>query len=436
VSPDLLAHGIGGVRDLPVPAWLFFWGASVVLVLSFVALGTLWRRPTLERLAEGRRLRALDPLVRSTALRVVLGALSVGLLVLVFLTSLVGTTDAYRNFAPTFVYVDFWLGMVALVVLLGNVWRVLNPWRAVADAVAWVAGRLGLDWRPPGGDPARFGWWPAAVLLLAFATLELAYYDPSNPRVLALAIGIYSYVTWFGAALFGRKWFEHGEAFTVYFGLLSRIAPLAVRDGRVILRPPFTGLAGPEPTRGGLAFVSVMLGTVAFDGISRSRLWQDLDPGTALNVVGVVAACGIVASAYFLAVHGAAVIAGVRRPLEAEFLPSLVPIALVYAVAHYFSLLLVQGQFTWPLLSDPFGKGWDVLGGAAYRPNLNPVSPNTIWYVQVGALVTGHVAGLAVAHDRALAAVGEGREALRSQYPMLALMVLYTVAGLWLLSQG
>jgi hypothetical protein len=124
------------------------------------------------------------------------------------------------------------------------------------------------------------------------------------------------------------------------------------------------------------------------------------------------------------------------RSLAPEFVLSLVPIALVYEVAHYFSLFVIQGQFAIPLLSDPLGRGWDLLGTAAVTPNLAPLSPNTIWYVQAGALVAGHVAGLAVAHDRAIEIFEDRGDALRSQYAMLALMVLYTVGGLWLLSRG
>ena len=105
-------------------------------------------------------------------------------------------------------------------------------------------------------------------------------------------------------------------------------------------------------------------------------------------------------------------------------------------MAHYFSLFLTQGQFAIPLLSDPFGRGWDLLGTADFAPNLTVAAPNTVWYVQAGALVAGHVVGLAVAHDRAVDIFPERGDALRSQYAMLALMVLYTVGGLWILSRG
>ena len=450
-----LAHGIGGVRDLPVPAWLFFWGAALVLVVSFVLLGALWRRPLLDRHAEGRAVAGrLSRLVLSRALRVALQALSAGLLALVFAAALVGDTDPFRNLAPTWVYVIFWLGLPFLSALLGDVWRVLSPWRAVADAAVWARERSGREARPLAAYPEQLGRWPAAVLLFAFAALELAYSDPSSPRALAFAIALYSYVTWFGFAAFGREaWSERGEAFAVLFGLFARIAPFAAREGRLVLRWPLTGLAGRDAVPGTVAFLAVMLGTVGFDGFSRASAWQDLladvegpyvleNTGLAdllvsgVNLLGLVAFVGLVAGAYLLACAAARSLVNAPRSLVPDFLLGLVPIAFVYLVAHYFSLFVIQGQFAIPLLSDPFGKGWDLLGTADYVPDLAPFSPNTVWYVQAGSLVAGHVAGLAVAHDRAVALFRERDAALRSQYAMLALMALLTVGGLWLLSRG
>lgn len=425
-----------------------------MLVLSFLALGALWKRPQLERRAEGRPLPAgLERLLRSRALHAFLGLVSAGLLALVFLTALIGEPSPAQNLSPTFVYVIFWLGLVPVQVLLGNVWPALNPWLAVANGVAWAWGRLGRTWTPPLAYSERLGVWPGAFLLFCYAALELAYAEPASPRALALAIALYSYAMWFGMAAFGRRtWTERGDAFTVYFGLLARIAPFGESDGRLVVRAPLSGLAGPERTPGMLAFVAVMLGSVGFDGLSRASFWQnwraDLEgpylidaPGTAelvatgFALAGLVGCVLLVAFAYRLATAIARRTIGEDRALEADFLTSLVPIALVYAVAHYFTLLVIQGQYVLPLGSDPFGFGWDVLGTADYSPNIAPFSPNTVWYVQVGALVAGHVAGLAAAHDRAVSLLDQ-RDALRSQYAMLALMVLYTVGGLWLLSNG
>jgi hypothetical protein len=451
---SIVGHGIGSVQDLPVPTWLFYWGAGVVLVVSFVLLGALWKRPVLEAHERGDALsRALSRFVLGP-LRIAVQVVSVGLFVLVWAAALFGDTDPFRNLAPTWVYVIFWLGLPALSVLFGNVWRALSPWRALADAFVWVRERVGGEARPLAEYPERLGRWPGAAAIFAFVALELAYADPASPRALAFAIALYTYVALFGMAAFGRNtWERTGEGFAVLFGLLARLAPLHVVDGAIRLRWPLTGLGGAERVPGTVAFVSVMLGSVLFDGYSRTTTWQDLmadieapylvdQPGvgellvTLASVGGLLGCVLLVALAYEAACAGARSSVNAPRSLVPDFLRSLLPIAFVYVVAHYVTLFLVQGQFAIPLLSDPLGRGWDLLGTAGVVPDLSVLSPNTTWYVQVGALVAGHVAGLAVAHDRAVAIFADRRDALRSQYAMLALMVLYTVGGLWVLSRG
>ncbi|HEX2045515.1 MAG TPA: hypothetical protein VHF23_07815 [Gaiellaceae bacterium] len=454
----LLAHGIGGIRDLPVPLWLFYYGAALVLLLSFIALWALWTKPRLDALARGRPLPGgLQRILLSRAVRIVLGTVGLGLFLLVAAAALAGEPSPTENIAPTFVYVVFWLGVVALVVVFGNVWAWLSPWRAAADLVAWAGERLGVAWEPPLEYPERLGRRPAAFLLFCFATLELAYVDPANPRALALAVYLYSAVTWLGMLTFGRRaWLENGEAFGVYFGFLARLSPFALREnsGRpeVVVRPPILSVSLRDARPGTLAFVGVMLGTVAFDGFSRTSWWIDsrYDVSTGLaadsprlgdavitlfNVAGLLALVLAVAGAFALAVRAAERLAD-RHDLAAHFLASLLPIALAYAVAHYFSLLFYQAQAAVALASDPFGWGWDLFGTAGYLPDFGALSANAIWYIQVGALVLGHVAGLVLAHDRAVSVVGSPRLAVATQYPMLVLMVLYTVGGLWLLSAG
>jgi hypothetical protein len=451
-----LAHGIGGVRDPVLPDWLMYYAGSLVLILSFVALGVLWRRPVLEGRGEGRPLsERWQRVLLWPGWRIGLGALTAGLLIVVWLAAFVGRPDAGDNIAPTFVFVIFWLGLVPLVVVFGNLWSVLSPWKAVADAVAWAWSKTGRSWEPLAAYPERLGRWPAAVLLFAFAALELAYPRAAEPRTLALAIVIYSWITWAGMLVYGRRpWNENGEAFNVYFGLLALISPFAVqeRDGRrvVIGRPPLTGLTLPQTTPGTVAFVVVMLGSVAFDGFSRQTWWQDRlynleaeyivdSPRTAdlvatgFNVFGLLVSVIVIGALFLVAVAAAGLVSGAREGLASVFVASLVPIALAYSIAHYFTLLINQGQFALPLSSDPFGKGWDLFGTSDFKPSLFN-SPNAIWYVQVGVLVAGHVLGLLLAHDRAVALWGSARTAIRTQYAMLALMVLYTCTGLWLLS--
>ena len=197
-----------------------------MLVVSFVLLGALWRRPLLDRKSGGRGLGpGLSSLVLGP-LRIVVQALSAALFLLVWASALFGDTDPFRNLAPTWIYVIFWLGVPALSVVLGNVWRALSPWRAIADLFVWARELGGGEARPLAEYPERLGRWPAVVTLFAFAALELAYSDPASPRALAFAIVVYTYVALFGMAAFGRDaWTRHGEGFAVYFGLLARIAP-------------------------------------------------------------------------------------------------------------------------------------------------------------------------------------------------------------------
>ncbi|MBD0290496.1 MAG: hypothetical protein ICV74_04500 [Thermoleophilia bacterium] len=322
----VLAHGVGSVQDLPVPQWLFLYGAAVVLVVSFLALALLWRRPVLERETRRPLPEALQRTVVSPVLRAALGTLGFALLVLVMATALLGERSAATNIAPTFVYVAFWLGLVPFVVLLGNVWAWLNPWRAAADALAAVSRTLGGG-SEPFPYPSRLGRWPAAAGLFAFASLELAWHDPADPRHLALAVFVYSGIQWIGSLVFGRRaWFENGEAFSVYFWLLSRVAPLDLRrrDGgcELVARPPLVGLAVlRDPRPGTIAFVAVMLGSVGFDGFSRTSVWQDLLVGrgelerTALNLAGLLAAVLAVALAYALAILAVRSLTGSRAAL-------------------------------------------------------------------------------------------------------------------------
>jgi hypothetical protein len=450
-----LAHGIGVVRDLPIPAVYFFIGAAVVLGASFVLLIFLWRRPLLEAHAAGRTLpRTLSTLVLSRAVRVGLGAFSVFLLGLTLATALFGTTIELLNFAPTFVYVIFWLGIPLLSILLGNVWSVLSPWRALADAAVWVMERGGREARPVLEWTGRWGRYPAAAALFAFVALELAHPRPAYPRTLGIAIALYTYWALAGMAVYGRDaWTRFGEGFAVAFALLARIAPFAVRDGSVVVRWPFTGLAGADRVRGTLLFVAVLLGSTSFDGFSRSSTWQDLlgdlraelagssqrtvDLATTfLNLGGLAFFVAAILATYLAAVAAAEKLGRADRSLVPDFVLPLVPIAAAYMAAHYFTLFLIQGQFILTLVSDPFGRGWDLFGTIDFAPNLAIVSPETVWYVQVAALVVGHVAGLAIAHDRAVVLFQGRRTALEAQLPMLGLMVLYTLGGMWLLTRG
>jgi hypothetical protein len=438
------AHGIVGRADLPIPAAMFGVAAALVLVVSFVTLAAGWTRPRLEEARE----RAWLPLPR--VVDAVLGLLGVLVFAAGVYAGLAGTDLEAHNLLPTLTYVAFWIGVPVVSLFLGDVFRLLSPWRAVGRAAGATIGRLaGPDVTEPLPYPERLGRWPAVAGLAVFAFFELCWGQGNDPQVLAVAALVYFAVQLVGMGLYGvEPWSRNGDAFGVYFGLFAALSPFARRDGRLALRPPLAGLPQLARPAGTVALLCVAIGSTIFDGAKEGPLFgeaiphlQDffgslgLGPGPALEAgfsVGLACCIAFVAAVYLAGVRGMPLVADV--PLARAFAHSLVPIVAAYVVAHYFSLLAYRGQALWPLASDPLGDGSDLFGGAGGRIDYGVVSATAIWYVQVAALVIGHVGGLVAAHDRALAVYGSARAAVRSQVIMLVVMVAFTCLGLWLLS--
>lgn len=432
----LLAHGLVQRANLPLPEWLFGWAAAVVLVVSFAALAVLWAEPRLEE-DRWRPLPGVGRALGSAALEVILGALGFALLVVTILAGYLGPSDPLSNFAPVFVLIIFWVGLAFASVLFGDLFHALNPWRAAARAVR-LRGR-----RP---YPERLGRWPAAAGLLIFTWIELASGWGEHPVRLATAALVYSLCTWAGMALYGVEvWIRNGEAFSVYFNLLSRLSIFEKRGRVVGVRPLLGGLPPLERPRGTVAFVVVMIGTVTFDGLSQGAIWNDISTSlfdvfgtTITDTLGLLAGVALVGGFYMLGMAGTQTVGGgfTTRELARRFVHSLVPIAAVYVAAHYLTFLIFEGQAIRYTASDPFGQGWDLFGWSDVGIDYSLLSQNATWYLQVAMVVAGHVAALALAHDRALAIYGEPKMAVRSQYWMLAIMIGFTSMALWLLAQA
>jgi hypothetical protein len=446
------AHGLIQRANLPIPEWLFGWAAAVVLVLSFVALAILWPKPKLDRDRWRPLPGGIGRVLASPVLEIAAGALGVALLALVIVAGYAGSQNALSNFAPTFVFITFWVGMAFASALFGDLFRAVGPWRAIGRAT----GRLARG-RAPGRReyPARHGSRPAVAGLLVFTWIELVSGWGEQPRTLATAVVVYTAVTLAGQAVYGVEcWTTRAEAFSVYFNLLSRISPLQTRDRVVGVRPPLAGLPQLDIVPGTIAFVAVMIGTVTFDGLSQGRAWtavnqplEDMLTSAGLDLpaahklsatLGLLACVAIVAAFYALgsrSAHRFAPALSAER-VRRGFVHSLVPIALVYVAAHYLTFLLFEGQGIAYLASDPLGRGWDLFGTASSAVDYGLISQNAAWYAQVACVVAGHVAALTLAHDRALVLYGQARGAVRSQYAMLAIMVGFTTLALWLLAQA
>lgn len=452
------AHGIVGKADLPIPVWLFSWAAAIVLVVSFVALSTLWRTPRLQQ--EHRRFLLALPAWASVALEVLAGLVGVALFVLVLYSGFAGTQEPSANFSVTFVYVIFWVGLPVLSVLFGDVFAAFSPWRASARALRGLTRVLRGRGRGPGGSaeaplryPAWLGVWPAIAGIVGFAWLELVYVNRDEPSLLAaLSLGYFCAMV-AGMLLFGvERWAGSADGFGVYFNLLGRLSGLGGERRGVYLRRPLSALTDLHVGPGTVTLICALIGTTTFDGFSNGGLWHKAEPElqsvfSSLGLgatpaqelaysVGLVFCIGLIVAVFRVGIAGVRSI-GARYEageLTRAFVHTLVPIAFAYVLAHYFSLLIWQGQALGYLISDPLGNGSDLFGTSGSQIDYNVISYAAIWYVQVAALLAGHVGGLALAHDRALVLYREPEEAVRSQYWMLAVMVAFTSFGLWLLS--
>ncbi|CAA9440574.1 MAG: hypothetical protein AVDCRST_MAG80-1287 [uncultured Rubrobacteraceae bacterium] len=479
----VLAHGFGQSYDLPLPLWLYLYGAGAAVLASFVPISLFagkksgedapYRYPRFNLLRVG----FLRTVLTSRTLLLGLRLLSVGLFLLVVLTGLLGRQNADANFAPTFVWIIWWVGLGFFTAFVGNVWPLVNPWKVLFEwteaLVRRLGARNGLELREP--YPASWGLWPAVALYGVFVWVENVFPGSSTPSYIAVLVFTYSVLVWGGMAVYGKEtWLRRGEVFSVFFGLLARFAPTEARvrdpklcrgcsdacgnvekgcvncyecfaraapeDRELNLRPPAVGLSRPESVSpGSVFFVIVVLAGVAFDGLLETPLWNELRRDLSLPQVAGLVTLPLVFFAVYLGfvklsqLFGGGT-GGLRR-FAAAYVYSLVPIAVAYQVAHYYTLLIVQGQGIVRHVSDPFGWGWDLFGTAGYSIDPGVVGAAFVWYSQVALIVAGHVVAVYLAHLVALRLFEDPGLALRSQLPMLALMILYTVFSLWIISQ-
>lgn len=453
-APDpAAAHAFGQRYDLPVPLALYLTGSGATVALSFAVMALFLRRrgegapPAEIDLSNTPAGRLLCHPVVTCLLRVFF----VALFMLVVAAGFLGVDNPQRNIAPVTVWIVGWIGIAYISALCGDLWSLVNPWSTI---YRWVV----RDSDPVREYPAWLGMWPAILLFWTFACLELVSESGESPRQLAFLIVMYSAVTWGGMALFGRRaWLSNGEAFSAIFSLFGRFAPLGQgRQGGLVLRPPAVGLLTETPVSFTCTvFVLLILSTVTFDGYLETPAWAGLLQGllagpaaqaitefglnplkTFKTLAMLVFLLGFV-GVYLLCCRIMALAeAGVSASrLAGSFVLPLVPIAIAYHLAHYLSYLLISGQAIIPLASDPFGFGWDLFGSADYRTDIGIIGARAVWYLSVASIVIGHLLAVYLSHRMALRVFSTARAALRSQAPMLALMVGYTMVSLWILSQ-
>lgn len=434
-------HGLASRHDLPLPFPLVVAGAGVALLVSFVLLIFAWRRPRFTP-RPGLLLGGLSRVWNVPAVRWVV-RLAVLVLYLLVLAALFVGPDLLTNPVFGFVYVIIWVGLVPLSLLLGPVWRALNPLRTVHELLTRAAR---VD---PDEGLVRLsrgvGVWPAAVALIGYAWLELVQPDRATAPVLRLWAATWLVGGILGAVVFGRRWIAAADPFEAYAGSVARLSWLSSdrdpADGSRRLRAvnPLRNLSGWTAPPGSAALVSVLLGSTAFDSFANTTWWvrtiQTVSmPSTLFATIGLLIMSAIVFGSFFLA--SAAMRPWTDRPvreLPPLMAPSVVPIVIGYAFAHYFTLLVVQSQQFMINLSDPFGLGWNLFGTAELGVNAHLYDhPTVIAFVQLGAIIAGHVLGIVAAHERAVQVLRRGGT-IAGQVLMLVLMIGYTCAGLILL---
>ena len=456
LAVGILLHGFGQRYDLPISRYLYFVAAGFVVVVSFVLVVIFAGEQVGAKAVQYPRWpnRLLTALGRSPWPRGVGGAIGVASLLIVVITGFFGSQKHPElNPAEYFVWIYFWAATVILSGLVGNLWYLLNPWAAIYDA----ANRF-MRLRPAFKLP-NIGVWPAVFLYLSFACLELTSGMSNRPWFVAVAASAYTCLTLAGMVLFGRdEWLEHCEAFTVLFGIVGRFGPVeAERDQAgaittVYLRPWGVGLLQPAPSGWDrVVFVILMLSTLAFDGVIATPAWQDFDIALEpiwlplgpwgfffVRTVGLLL-LSITFLLVFVAFMQLVIYFGSRKvdvmATLSAFALTLVPIALVYNFAHNYSYVTVQSQGLIPLLNDPLDRGWHLLPAVAgYTPSFALAQAATVWYAQVVLIVLGHVIAVYLSHLRAGERFKTAQRALLSQYPMLVLMVTYTMVSLSILA--
>ncbi|WP_063053124.1 hypothetical protein [Nocardia arthritidis] len=440
----VLAHGIGGATDLPIPLSYALVGAAWALTFSFAVLMLAWREPRLDSRSPGVALPSVvRAVVDSRAVRVVISMVSVAVTTAVVAIGLFGPSDPARNPVPGVVYVFLWIGVMVASLVAGPVWKVLSPVRAVHRAVCLVWGRQPTDGLVH--YPDSWGQWPAVLGLFSFVWLELAYPEPGSVSAVTTWFLAYLLVSAMGLIVCGTAWAEHADPLEVYSSLVGRLSPVGRRDtDAIVLRSPLDNLAGTPVRIGGVAVAATLLGSTAFDSFTTFPAWRGLlaDAGgsgsdvlpTLLKTAGLLGFILVVGVAFRTASRATGGLsAAERKLLPVRLAHSLTPIVAGYLVAHYLTFLVEKGQATVLLFADPFGRGWNFVGLAdrdvAYILSTHPAVLGTI---KVLAVVIGHILGVAAAHDRCLRLLPPAHR-VTGQLTLMLVMVGFTFTGLYLL---
>ncbi len=496
---SVLAHAFGDRYDLPIPLNYFLFAGGITVALSFIFIGILVKDKT-GRSRNNFKYQTIDYprfnilsssagtfLLKGRFLTTAVKLISVSIFALTIATSLFGTERPIENFAPTFIWIIWWVGMGLITALIGNLWTVVNPWSIIFDSIEMVYIRFTKNKITPIVKyPANWDVWPAVIGFLLFAWVENVYTGAILPSHLGRIIVAYSIFTWVSMLLFGKHtWLSRGELFSVIFGFLARFSPTEIRvinnkfckgceqecnfsdqkcvdclncyqmsdntDKELNIRPYAIGLIPLEKISSAKAvLVILLLAMVSFDGIQETPLWISIQSNlisifpylgtTTINLIDTLSIALVPLlffCIYIVFTMGIKILSKDQDSvllMSCCFVFSLIPIAIAYHIAHYLSYLLVQGQLIIPLILDPFGLGWDYWF-SDYSIRIGVINAKISWFLSVALIILGHVISVYLAHIISLRRVYDIAAARKGQYPMLILMVFYTATSLWIMAQ-
>jgi hypothetical protein len=433
VAPSrALAHATERMVILTLPTGRYMLGAALAVALTALAGALARRLPRLRPVA----LAPLPDLPAHAGSWLSAGAL-LGLVALGHL----GPRDPLGNLLPLTVWTFAAIALPLATMALGNLWAALDPWTGPSTLLRRALGRRG------GVGLARLGQLPACAGLFALAWFEIVSLAPDDPAVLARVVLAYWLLYLALATVEGPAWLAHGEALTVWFGFVARIAPLWRQHGRLTLGPPGARIATMPPlTPSAAAFVALMLAAVSFDGLSDTFRWLALlginpleFPGRSAvvlpNTLGLAAGWALTAATILAAIALGRRLARARGRFWDEAGPAMLaflPIAAGYHAAHYLTALLGNGQYLIAALNDPLASGASLLGlphhWVSFAFMTDPAQVAAIWNAQFALILGAHLLAVLIALRLA------GPRPAVAHLPMTALMVAYTVFGLWLLS--
>ena len=355
-----------------------------------------------------------------------------------------------------------WIGTMFVSSMIFNLWPTINPWKTMFEILEKIIKKtltkknissLNFEY------PKKLGMWPGVILLFLFVWIENVHPASSSPRLLAMLATLYSLLTLTGMFYFGKNiWLKNAEFFSIFFHFVSRFSPLHISENlpkntpknKLIIEITLYGskvISSTINSFSKLCFILLMLSAITFDGLKETPIWNTIDsfayqihpqltpaPIKSLGLLGTFLGFTSMYFVFSWIMKQFAQTSLNPEDIAKLFATSLLPIAIGYHIAHYFTYLIIQGQILILLISDPFGFDWNLFGTADYTINISILNAKFAWFLGISAIVIGHIFAVIIAHVIALNNFNKN-QALKSQYPMLILMILYTIFSLWIIAQ-